>query len=93
MWDSYYDPPPDDDPAYLCGDCGAAFDPRDDGEIDAHRDEHWIEWLRAQCPIPDDDGMLRRLVERHGYDHGLMIAGVRPWPPREAIDDDEEVPF
>ncbi|HEX8851264.1 MAG TPA: hypothetical protein VF761_17190 [Gemmatimonadaceae bacterium] len=79
-------------PPHVCNDCGAAFDPRDEGEIDAHRDEHWHEWLRAQCPIDHDLNMLRRLIEHHGYEHGLMIAGVRPWPPRET-DDEEEVPF
>lgn len=39
-------------PPYVCADCGAAFDPTDEGEIDAHRDDHWFDFLRSQCPIP-----------------------------------------
>lgn len=41
-----------DGPPVICYECGAAFDPSDVGEIEGHRDEHWIEWLRSQCPIP-----------------------------------------
>lgn len=39
-------------PPVICYDCGAAFDPRDRADIEAHRDDHWHEYLRAQCPIP-----------------------------------------
>jgi len=76
---------------FICSDCGAAFDPDDNAEIEAHRDEHWIEFLRAQCPIPDEIGALERLVQRHGYDHGLKIAGIREWPPTSI--EEEEDPF
>jgi hypothetical protein len=41
-----------DGPPVTCSLCARVFDPTDAGEIAAHRDEHWEEWLRSQCPIP-----------------------------------------
>ena len=41
-----------DGPPHICNECGAAFDPTDNAGIREHHEEHWYEWLRAQCPIP-----------------------------------------
>lgn len=78
-------------PRFVCYDCGAAFDRDDAGEIGAHRDEHWQEFVRAQCPINPDLTMLHNALERHGYKRGLMILGARPWP--QVSDEEPEVPF
>jgi len=76
---------------FVCYDCGAAIDADDDGEIEAHRDEHWQEFLRAQCPIDPDLTTLRSAIERHGYELGLMVLGAHPWPV--VSDEDPEVAF
>ena len=39
-------------PPIRCPDCPAVFAPDEDGEAEAHCYEHYVEWLRAQCPIP-----------------------------------------
>jgi hypothetical protein len=36
-------------PPSICYDCGAAVP---DDEAEEHRDQHWYEFLRSQCPIP-----------------------------------------
>lgn len=41
-----------DGPPFVCHECDAAIDPTDHAAIEEHREGHWEEFLRSQCPIP-----------------------------------------
>lgn len=47
-------------PPIVCSDCGQQFAPDEIGEMDAHRDEHWFDYLRSLCPIPPPPAYVHR---------------------------------